>query len=274
MDAPAVMPAIMATALSALLTRNFAGAAGAAGAALAAELLDAERTRGNAAQVTTAITMTYARRSAGCSVRAARLLSTSAPRSHSSTSTGSTTNSHGSADEAQRIDAMLRVDHAGEIGANYIYMGQAAVLKRRDPATGALIEHMWEQEKTHLRVLDDILAHNRVRPSALRPLWEAAGFALGAGTALLGKEAAMACTEAVEAVIGEHYNDQIRELVALDKDPQVTKLAEVLRQFRDDELEHLDTAVDHDAKKAPAYAALTGAITVGCKTAIWIAQRV
>ena len=66
---------------------------------------------------------------------------------------------------------------------------------------------MWDQEKKHLNSLDKILSENRVRPSALRPLWEGLGFALGVGTALLGKEAAMACTEAVETVIGTHYNE-------------------------------------------------------------------
>ena len=40
--------------------------------------------------------------------------------------------------------------------------------------------------------------YNRSRPTALLPFWHVAGYALGAGTALLGKEAAMACTVAVE----------------------------------------------------------------------------
>lgn len=66
---------------------------------------------------------------------------------------------------------------------------------------------MWDQEKHHLKVFDGIVSQYRVRPTALRPIWELAGFALGAGTALMGKEAAMACTEAVETVIGGHYNE-------------------------------------------------------------------
>jgi len=66
---------------------------------------------------------------------------------------------------------------------------------------------MWDQEKKHLQVFETILADNQVRPSALRPIWEMAGYAVGVGTALLGKEAAMACTEAVESVIGDHYNE-------------------------------------------------------------------
>ena len=50
----------------------------------------------------------------------------------------------------------------------------------------------------------------RVRPTALLPIWDIAGFAIGAGSALIGgKEGAMACTVAVETVITEHYNDQV-----------------------------------------------------------------
>ncbi|KAK6098363.1 ubiquinone biosynthesis monooxygenase Coq7 [Batrachochytrium dendrobatidis] len=109
--------------------------------------------------------------------------------------------------QKEHVDMMLRVDQAGEVGANFIYMGQMAILGK-DPHLKKVIGDMWEQEKTHLRVFDSILSENRVRPSILRPLWEIAGFSLGAGTALLGKEAAMACTEAVETVIGEHYNRQ------------------------------------------------------------------
>ncbi|KAJ3044009.1 ubiquinone biosynthesis monooxygenase Coq7 [Rhizophlyctis rosea] len=111
-----------------------------------------------------------------------------------------------------------------------------------------MIQHMWDQEKLHLSVFDDLLSKNRVRPTALRPFWEMAGFALGAGTALLGKEAAMACTEAVETVIGHHYNDQLRELLKINH-PEVDKLRLIIKRFRDEELEHLDTAVEEDAKK-------------------------
>ncbi|KAI8910030.1 ubiquinone biosynthesis protein COQ7-domain-containing protein [Powellomyces hirtus] len=170
------------------------------------------------------------------------------------------------------IAAMLRVDQAGELGANWIYAGQMAVFKS-DPKVGPVVQHMWDQEKFHLSTFDHLIGHNRVRPTALRPLWEFAGYALGAGTALLGKEAAMACTEAVETVIGQHYNDQLRELLKINH-PEVEKLRAVIKQFRDEELEHLDTALDHDAKNAPAYPGLNAVIQQGCRAAIWVATRV
>lgn len=74
------------------------------------------------------------------------------------------------------------------------------------------------------------MADNRVRPSALLPFWNIAGFALGAGTALLGKEAAMACTVAVEDVIGDHYNSQIRQLVE-DNPEKHKELLEIVKKF-------------------------------------------
>ena len=83
----------------------------------------------------------------------------------------------------------------------------------------------------------------------------------------------MACTVAVESVIGEHYNDQIRELVELDP-VKYKDLLEIIKKFRDEELEHHDTGLEHDAEKARAYQALTEVIKVGCKGAIWVAERV
>uniref|UniRef100_A0A3Q3GQF9 Coenzyme Q7, hydroxylase n=1 Tax=Labrus bergylta TaxID=56723 RepID=A0A3Q3GQF9_9LABR len=146
---------------------------------------------------------------------------------------------------------MLRVDHAGEYGANRIYAGQMAVLGRS--RTGPLIQEMWDQEKKHLEKFNEILAENRVRPTALLPLWNIAGFVLGASSALLGKEGAMACTVAVEESISEHYNSQIRAL--MEKDPErYTELLQVSnKEFRDDEMEHHDTGLEHDAESVSIF---------------------
>merc|ERR1719402_1889137 len=108
------------------------------------------------------------------------------------------------------LDRIIRVDHAGEYGADRIYAGQLAVLG--DTEVGPMIKHMWDQEKEHLAAFDRLIPQHRARPTALLPFWHVAGYALGAGSALLGKEGAMACTVAVEACITEHYNDQIRTL--------------------------------------------------------------
>lgn len=165
------------------------------------------------------------------------------------------------------ISRMIRVDHAGEYGACRIYEGQLAVLGPSDASQ--VVRHMAEQERRHLDTFNQLIADRRVRPTALLPFWHLAGFALGAGTALLGEKAAMACTVAVEEVIDEHYRSQIE---ALDGDEP--ELAETFEAFRQEELEHRDTGLAHDAEQAPAYALLTGAIKRGSRLAIWLSERI
>ncbi|XP_029015754.1 5-demethoxyubiquinone hydroxylase, mitochondrial isoform X2 [Betta splendens] len=173
--------------------------------------------------------------------------------------------------EKEMLHRILRVDHAGEYGANRIYAGQMAVLGRS--RTGPLIQEMWDQEKKHLEKFNEILAENRVRPTALLPFWNIVGFALGASTALLGKEGAMACTVAVEESISEHYNSQIRAL--MEKEPErYTDLLNIIKEFRDDEMDHHDTGLEHDAETLPGYWFLKNAIQLGCKAAIYISERV
>lgn len=169
------------------------------------------------------------------------------------------------------LDKIIRVDHAGEFGAHRIYEGQMAVLGKTP--VGPLLKEMHEQELEHKAAFDKLMAENRVRPTVMLPLWNLAGFALGAGTALIGKEAAMACTVAVETAIGDHYNSQIREL--MEDDPELHKdLLEKLKKFRDEELEHLDTGLEHDAEKAPFYKVMSQVIKAGCTGAIWLSERI
>lgn len=167
------------------------------------------------------------------------------------------------------LDPFLRVNHAGERAAQTIYQGQLAILKNRPEASE--IQHMMEQEVEHLETFETLLNDYRVRPSALDPVWGAAGFILGAGTALMGPKAAMACTIAVEEVIGEHYDKQVKHLEAVGEEKELTK---TLARFRDEELEHRDIAIDHDGRNAPAYPVLRSIIQFGCRTAIKIAERV
>jgi ubiquinone biosynthesis monooxygenase Coq7 len=108
-----------------------------------------------------------------------------------------------------------------------------------------------------------------VRPTALQPFWNIAGFALGAATAAMGPEAAMACTAAIETEIDLHYQQQLEEIGTGDPE-----LAEAVAKFRDEELEHRDTALAHGAEHAPAYPLLSGLIRAGCRAAIAISKRI
>ena len=168
-----------------------------------------------------------------------------------------------------RLGEFLRVNHAGERAAQTIYKGQLAVLKGHEHE--AEIQHMMEQEVEHLETFDKLLNDYQVRPSALDPLWGMAGFALGAVTAAMGPKAAMACTIAVEEVIGEHYHKQVEALHAADQEPD---LKETLARFRDEELEHRDIARDHKGEEAAGYQILRAVIQTGCKAAIKVAEKI
>ena len=169
----------------------------------------------------------------------------------------------------QDIAGMIRVDHAGEYGAVRIYEGQLAVFGTRKSKIAAAVKHMARQEQEHLKAFDTLINERRVRPTALEPVWRAAGFALGAVTALLGEKSAMACTAAVEEVIDEHYAGQIERLG--DADPELKKTVET---FRADEIAHRDTALAHGAEEAPAYRLLSGAIKAGCRLAIALSTKI
>ena len=164
--------------------------------------------------------------------------------------------------------AMIRVDQAGEYGAKRIYAGQLAVMGDVAPHARA-VAHMAEQEQAHLDWFNGAMVRRGVRPSALQPIWHVAGYALGAATAAMGPEAAMACTAAIETEIDRHYQEQLAELG--ESDPE---LSEAIERFRQEEVEHRDTALAADAELAPGYPVLSFAIRAGCRAAIALAKRI
>ncbi|HEY2539416.1 MAG TPA: demethoxyubiquinone hydroxylase family protein [Stellaceae bacterium] len=167
---------------------------------------------------------------------------------------------------AAEVERMLRVDHAGEFGATRIYDGQLDVLGRGRGASE--IRRMAEAEQRHLARFDTLLRARRMRPTVLQPLWSIAGYALGASTALLGEQAAMACTVAVEDVIDQHYREQAERLADQDRG-----LTQTILDFRADEIAHRNVALAQGAEQAPGYDALTSLIKAGSRVAIWLSTR-
>ncbi|KAI9820411.1 MAG: hypothetical protein M1826_000937 [Phylliscum demangeonii] len=181
------------------------------------------------------------------------------------------------------LDGALRVNHAGELAATLIYEAQTPLVTRTHPHLRPLMKNMYDQEAGHLRKFEALLAKHRVRPTVLYPVWRVAATFLGWSTAVMGREAAMACTEAVETEIGGHYNSQLRTVLEMINEmdasgegvsQELRELAECLRKTRDEELEHLDHAVDNDAKKAEGHELLTNVIRGGCQVAIWISKKI
>jgi ubiquinone biosynthesis monooxygenase Coq7 len=174
------------------------------------------------------------------------------------------------------INSMIRVNQAGEYGATRIYAGQLAVLKGT-PAEETLQE-MAIQEAEHLDKFNRLIIEHQIRPTVLQPLWHIGGYLLGMVTAKIGEKAAHACTIAVEEVIDEHYQSQLKYLeisnAASNGAPSTTSLGELIEQCRLDEVAHKETAIGLGGREAPAYGLLTAAIKTISRTAIWLSSRV
>jgi ubiquinone biosynthesis monooxygenase Coq7 len=175
----------------------------------------------------------------------------------------------------KRLAEMIRVDHAGEHGAVRIYDGQKAVFDKikGKEKTAQMVAHMADQEQEHLAYFDALITQRDIRPTALGPFWDAAGFALGAATALMGEKAAMACTAAVETEIDAHYAAQLAAL-ADSQDEDDKALAKKIEKFRADEAEHKHTALENGAEDAPAYQMMSRLIRFGCRVAIQASEKI
>lgn len=166
------------------------------------------------------------------------------------------------------IAEMIRVNQAGEYGAARIYAGQLAVMGNRAPAARS-IRHMAAQEARHLERFNAMMAKRGVRPTLLQPIWHVAGYALGAASAIVGPEAAMACTVAIETEIDRHYSEQLAALG--ESDPE---LSAAITDFQAEELEHKATALAQAAERAPAYRVMSALVRLGCRIAIATTKRI
>jgi len=173
-----------------------------------------------------------------------------------------------------KIEEIIRVDHAGERGAIKIYDGQLLALQllKSDPDLEKKVSEMKEHEKEHLKYFEEQLADRKIRPTLMLPLWDFLGTALGFGTAILGKKAAMLCTASVEEVIDKHYLDQINYLSKNEKKEK--GLLSKVKKFRQDELEHRDIAYEEGADKNGPYGILDAIIKIGSKAAIEISKKI
>ncbi len=166
-----------------------------------------------------------------------------------------------------RIHEIIRVNQAGELGAIQIYKGQLAVLKRKEIAK-ELVE-MLEKEKKHYEKFNNLIREYKVRPTALSPLWKRGAFLLGVVTAVLGKKSTMACTEAVEEVIIDHYENQSKYLKDKDK-----RLSKITKKFCKEEKEHLEIANTYDTGSDPIHNALKRGIKLISKLAIKASEKI
>ncbi len=163
----------------------------------------------------------------------------------------------------------LRTDHAGEVGAVFIYQG---VLQfARDPMLRAFAEHHLVTEQKHLLLIAGWLP--KAEYSRLLPLWRLAGFLTGALPALFGSKAVFATIEAVETFVNQHYEDQIR---ALESKPELSDLRQTLLDCQADEVAHRDEAAAALGSTRPnlvlrAWCAMVG---TGSKAAVSLIRHI
>ena len=171
----------------------------------------------------------------------------------------------------KKVEEFIRVDHAGERGAIKIYEGQLLALNTfvKNDELKKIIEKMKDHEKEHCDYFESEIKKRNIKPTKLLPLWDLMGVGLGFGTTILGKKAAMLCTASVEEVIQKHYADQIKQLESDEK-----KLKDKIIKFRDDELNHKDTAYEEGATKEGPYSILDKVIKTGSRIAIKISEKI
>ena len=169
------------------------------------------------------------------------------------------------------LEEIIRVDHAGERGAIKIYEGQLLALKtiKQDNNLKDKIEEMKEQEKEHLEYFEKEIQKRKIKPTYLLPLWDVMGVALGFGTALLGKKAAMLCTASVEEVIEDHYQNQLKKLGNDEMD-----LKTKIEKFKGDEVDHKNMAYESGATNKGLYSIMGKVIRTGSRIAITISEKI
>jgi len=170
-----------------------------------------------------------------------------------------------------KIEEFIRVDHAGGRRAVKIYEGQLLALNTlvKDEKLKKIIEEMKVHEKEHCEFFEKEIKKRDIKPTKLLPLWDLLGVALGFGSTLLGKKAAMLCTASVEEVIDKHYQSQIDQLDKTEKE-----LKKNITKFREDELHHKDIAYEKGATKKGCYSILDKVIKTGSKIAINISEKI
>ena len=173
----------------------------------------------------------------------------------------------GPADPSRRRHAagLMRVNHAGEIAAQGLYLGQA--LTARSPATRAALRRAADEEGDHLAWCHDRLDELGSRPSLLDPLWYAGSVAIGALAGLCGDRTSLGFMAETEKQVEGHLADHLARLPADD-----ARSRAIIEQMQADEAAHGRAAIAAGGaplpEPAPKLMRLTARIMTG--TAYWI----
>jgi len=169
----------------------------------------------------------------------------------------------------EKIDEILRVNHAGEFGAQVIYKSQIKFSK--DKNLKKELKRISDEEMVHFKYFDEEILKNRTRPTVMQPIWKIGGYVLGAVSSILGEKYVHACTEAVESTIVDHYNEQIEFLkkAKIKNDLKIN-----IQKFCDEEKGHKENStrkIDSTDKGLMVFKGLT---KIATKAAIKISKQI
>ena len=146
--------------------------------------------------------------------------------------------------ECRHAAGLMRINHVGEVCAQALYIGQAAVA--RDPATRAHLLHAAQEETDHLAWCADRLQELGSRPSVFNPLWYAGSFAIGAAAGLRGDGWNLGFVVETERQVEAHLAEHLQTLPVSD-----ARSRAILSVMKDDEVRHADNAMDAGARLLP-----------------------
>ena len=169
----------------------------------------------------------------------------------------------------KKLEEIIRVNHAGELGAQNIYNSQIKFC--RDNKLKKKLEKISQEEKVHYDFFEDQILKKRVRPTIMSPAWKVGSFFLGAITSRLGSNYVHACTEAVEEVIVKHYENQIKYLEKKRIDENLKKKISEFCKDEDKHRKNADQSIRNDDFRLRLFKSVTRNIT---KLAIKISKKV
>lgn len=170
-----------------------------------------------------------------------------------------------SGDQARHIAGLMRINHTGEVCAQALYQGQASTA--RLPRIRMAMEQAAREEEDHLAWCEDRLLELDSAPSKLNPLFYAMSFSLGAVAGLVGDRWSLGFVSETERQVVKHLEDHLAQLPADDQRSQA-----ILKQMRDDELEHALKAEQGGAAQLPL--PIRRAMTLMSKVMTWSTYRV
>jgi len=170
-----------------------------------------------------------------------------------------------SATQKSHAAGLMRVNHAGEVAAQALYKGHAAVA--RDERIEQKMQHAAAEEFDHLAWCEQRIHELGEAPSRLSPVWYAGAYAIGAASGMLGDKWSLGFIAETERQVCAHLDSHLDGLPVED-----ARSRAIVKRMRDEEAQHGENAVEAGAADLPGPIKTLMRITakVMTKTAYWV----